>query len=176
MRRLLAPHEANSPLLFHCRALRGSPSGLSLCHSFASGHLTAQGNAPLLSSPPLSSFPGLFSAAGRAFCGLLTPRGGRQRGGRRVRRGGAPLFRGASCLLSLLLFTHSNGLARADGEQRPRPVSVWFSPFRDSLGPPHGRWKERAQVRECRDAPPPHPPGGSLCRILADCGALMGPV
>ena len=58
---------------------------------------------------------------------------------RRVRRGGAPLFRSASCLLPLCLFTHSNGLARADGEQRPMPVSVRFRPFRDSLEPPHGQ-------------------------------------
>ena len=36
--------------------------------------------------------------------------------------------------------------------------------------------KERVQVRECRDGHPRHSPGGSLCRILADCGALMGPV
>lgn len=60
---------------------------------------------------------------------------------RRVRRGGAPLFRSASCLLPLCLFTHSNGLASAprDGEQRSRPVSVRFRPFRDSPGPPHGQ-------------------------------------
>ena len=67
--------------------------------------------------------------------------------------------------LPLCLFPHSNGLARADGERRPRPVSVWFRPFRDSLGPPLGCGKERVQVRECRDAAHPrHPTGGSLFR------------
>lgn len=93
-----------------------------------------------------------------------------------MRRGGAPLFRGASCLLSLLLFTHSNGLARADGERRPRPVSVWFRPFRDSLGPPLGCGKERVQVRECRDALRAILLAALGSADLADCGALTGPV
>ena len=72
VRRLLAPHEANSPCLFHCRALRGSPSGLSLCLSSASGHFTA---LMLLSVGLAASLllPCLFSAAGSAFWGLLAP-------------------------------------------------------------------------------------------------------
>lgn len=83
--------------------------------------------------------------------------------------------RGASCLLSISPFfltpMASHGLTGSSG---PCP-SLFGSGLSGTL------WsrlmdKERVQVRECRDAHPWHPPGGSLCRILADCGACRSTV
>ena len=118
----------------------------------------------LVSSPPLSSFTVSFlPRAGRSGGSLLREAGGRGRW-RIVRRGGAPLPGALPACSPSLPFPGFNGLIRAprDGEQRPMPVSVWFRPFRDSLGPPHGQ--RACSAETVRDAHPWHPPGGSLCR------------
>ena len=83
--------------------------------------------------------------------------------------------RSASSLLSLSAFFLTPMASHAlTGSRGPGP-SLFCSGLSGTL---RGRLmdKERVQVRECRDGHPRHSPGGSLCRILADCGALMGPV
>lgn len=97
-----------------------------------------------------------------------------------MRRGGAPLFRGASCLLSISAFSRvpmASHALRLKGSRGPGPSLRGSVLAFQGLSGAASWTRERACSGERVPGRSTRHTQGALCSAdLADCGALIGPV